>query len=116
MGIGDTVKSLLGADEEPEDSYEAAFEQEAVLPYTAGSTLGRQGDARDAVEGSLGGVESIARMIPGYKGYKEKELRREADKLLRLQVAGKLDDQRKRLSELQVQLVTQAQILSLIHI
>ncbi len=50
-------------------------------------------------------------MIPGYRGYKEKELRREADKLLRLELAGKLTDQRKRLSELQVQLVNQAQIL-----
>jgi hypothetical protein len=110
MGTGDTFKSFLGDDEEPEDSYEAAFEQEALLPDTAGTTLGREGDARDAVEGSQGGVESIGRMIPGYKGYKEKELRREADKLLRLQVAGKLDDQRKRLSELQLQLVNQAQI------
>ena len=49
-------------------------------------------------------------MIPGYNGYKEKELRREADKLLRMEVAGKLDDQRKRLSELQMQLISQAQI------
>jgi hypothetical protein len=110
MGIGDAIKSLLDGEEKPEDSYEAAFEQEAVLPDSAGSSLGREGDARDAVESSMGGLESIARMIPGYRGYKEKELRREADKLLRLQVAGKLDDQRKRLSELQVQLVSQAKI------
>ncbi len=110
MGIGDAIQSIFGGDEEPEDDYEAAFEQEAVLPDTAETTLGREGDARDVVEGSLGGIEGIAKMIPGYKGYKEKELRREADKLLRLDVAGKLGDQRKRLSELQVQLINQAQI------
>lgn len=110
MGIQDAISSLFGGDEEPEDSYEAAFEQEAVLPDTAEATFGREGDARDAIEGSMGGIENLARMIPGYKGYKEKELRREADKLLRLEVAGKLNDQRKRLSELQVQLVNQAQI------
>ncbi len=53
MGIGDAIQSLFGGDEEPEDSYEAAFEQEAVLPDTAETTLGREGDARDVVEGSL---------------------------------------------------------------
>jgi len=74
-----------------------------------GSVFG-EGDLRDTVESSLGGLESLAAKIPGYKGYKQKEMRREADKLLRMQVAGKLDDQRKRLSELQNQLISQAQI------
>ncbi len=55
-------------------------------------------------------LRSLVSKIPGYKGYKDKELRREADKLLRMQVAGQLDDQRKRLTELQNQLVSQAQI------
>ena len=68
-------------------------------------------DLRDTVEGALGGFERLVSKIPGYKGYKDKEMRREADKLLRLQVAAQLDDQRKRISELQVQLVNQAQIL-----
>jgi alpha-L-arabinofuranosidase len=67
-------------------------------------------DLRDTVEGALGGLENLARKIPGYKGYKEKELRREADKLLRMEVAAKFDDQRKRLTELQNQLISQAQI------
>jgi hypothetical protein len=110
MGIDDAIKSLFGGEEEPEDSLEAAFEQEASVPDTAEATLGRVGDARDAVEGSLTGIEKLAKVIPGYSGYKEKELRREADKLLRVQVADKLDDQRKRLSELQMQLLNQAQI------
>jgi methyl-accepting chemotaxis protein len=58
----------------------------------------------------LGGFENLVKKIPGYSGYKDKELRREADKLLRMEVALKLDDQRKRLSELQTQLIMQAQI------
>ncbi len=73
-------------------------------------TQGPEGDLREVVEGGLGGLESLIRKIPGYKGYKEKELRREADKLLRLEVAGRLDDQRKRLANLQMQLITQAQV------
>ena len=67
-------------------------------------------DLRETVDASQSGLESLARKIPGYKGYKEKELRREADKLLRMQVAGQLDDLRKRLSGLQMQLINQAQI------
>ena len=39
--------------------------------------------------------------IPGYHGYKEKENRRAADKLLRDQLTKQLDEQRRRLAELQ---------------
>ena len=67
-------------------------------------------DLRETVDGALGGLERLIGKIPGYKGYKDKELRREADKLLRLELASKFDDQRKRLSELQMQLISQAQI------
>jgi len=67
-------------------------------------------DLRETVDGALGGLERLVGNIPGYKGYKDKELRREADKLLRLELASKFDDQRKRLSELQMQLISQAQI------
>jgi hypothetical protein len=67
-------------------------------------------DLRETVDESLGGLERLVGKIPGYKGYKDKELRREADKLLRTQLAGQLDDQRKRLSGLQMQLINQAQI------
>jgi hypothetical protein len=80
------------------------------LGDTVGSALGREGDLRDVVEGSLGAFENLVSQIPGYRGYKDKELRREADKLLRTQVADRLDDQRRRLTELQNRLVSQAQI------
>jgi hypothetical protein len=80
------------------------------LGESIGFALGKEGDLRDTVESALGGLEGLAKKIPGYKGYKEKELRREADKLLRMEVAAKFDEQRKRLTELQYQLVSQAQI------
>jgi hypothetical protein len=67
-------------------------------------------DWRETVDSARGGLEQLVSKVPGYKGYKEKELRREADKLLRMQIAAKLDDQRKRLAELQMQLVNQAKI------
>lgn len=67
-------------------------------------------DLRETVSGALGGLESLVAKIPGYKGYKDKELRREADKLLRTEIASRFDDQRKRLTELQMQLVSQAKL------
>jgi hypothetical protein len=72
--------------------------------------VGSRGDLRETVESSLGGLESLIKKIPGYKGYKEKELRREADKLLRNQIAQQLADQRRRLVELQNRAISQAQI------
>jgi hypothetical protein len=67
-------------------------------------------DLRETVDSALGGLERLVAKIPGYKGYKDKEQRREADKLLRNELVTKLDDQRKRLSGLQMELVSQAQI------
>ena len=67
-------------------------------------------DLRETVGAALGGFENLVKKIPGYKGYKDKELRREADKLLRMEVADRFDEQRKRLAELQNQLISQAQI------
>ena len=67
-------------------------------------------DLRETVGANLSGLESLAHKIPGYRGYKDRELRREADKLLRTEVANRFDDQRKRLSELQNQLISQGQI------
>jgi hypothetical protein len=48
--------------------------------------------------------------IPGYKGYKEKEMRREADKLLREQLARQFEEQRRRIPDLQKQLISSGQI------
>ena len=58
-------------------------------------------DYRHTIEDSKGGLETLASKIPGYRGYKEKEDRRAADKLLREHLAGQLNEQQRRLAELQ---------------
>lgn len=63
-----------------------------------------EGDLRQRVEGALSSFEELMRKIPGYKGYKDKELRREADKLLRLRAARGFEEQRRRLNGVQVEL------------
>lgn len=67
-------------------------------------------DLRETVQGDLRGLEKLMAKLPGFKGYKQKEMRREADKLLRMEVAAKLDEQRKRVADLQMQLITGGQI------
>lgn len=47
-------------------------------------------DIREAVTGGKRALEALEAAIPGFAGYKEKELRREADKLLRGRLAKEL--------------------------
>lgn len=110
MGILDSIKDVFDKEDDPKEVAKETFEVETDWEETTAPTIEGKRDMRDTVEASQGGFETLARKIPGYAGYKEKELRREADKLLRTEVAGKFDDQRKRLSELQQQLISQAQI------
>jgi hypothetical protein len=56
------------------------------------------GDSRKRIEGAYNKLEQMAKDLPGYKGYKEKEVRREADKLIRLKVARGFEEQRRRLN------------------
>lgn len=58
-------------------------------------------DMRDIVEGGLSGFEKLVNKIPGYSGYKEKEMRREADKLLRDHIYRVLIEQRRRIEDIQ---------------
>ena len=44
------------------------------------------------VRGERGLLEKIMGYIPGYRGYKEKELRRESDRLVRMDVVNRLKD------------------------
>src|SRR4030042_4761802 len=44
--------------------------------------------------------EKIGSFIPGYKGYSEKEGRRDTDKLLRLEIAKHLDSMKTNINEL----------------
>ena len=67
----------------------------------------------DRVEESKNWFERVAEHIPGYKGYKEKELRREADKTQRLYVAERLDSARQKLDDLKLDLVNRGDLNSL---
>ena len=52
----------------------------------------------------------LGSLIPGFKGYIERQNRRDADKLLRDTVARRFDEQWKRISQLQVDMVSQGMI------
>ena len=52
----------------------------------------------------------LGSLIPGFKGYIERQNRRDADKLLRDTVARRFDEQWKRTSQLQVDMVSQGMI------
>lgn len=58
----------------------------------------------ERIEESKNWFERLMEHIPGYKGYKEKELGREADKIERVYVAERLDSSRKKLEDLQLEL------------
>lgn len=67
-------------------------------------------DLYEQIKGDRGRIESFLGKIPGYKGYKEKEMRREADKLLRDALARRVEEQWRRLPDIQKQLLSSAQI------
>jgi len=67
-------------------------------------------DLYEQIKANRGRIESFIGKIPGYKGYKEKEMRREADKLLRDALARRLEEQWRRLPDIQKQLLSSAQI------
>lgn len=67
-------------------------------------------DFRHKVMGGRGALQSLAGAIPGYNGYKQKELRRDADKLIRAFTADKLSEQRRRVTDLQATLARTGQL------
>ena len=64
----------------------------------------------ERIEESKNWFERLMQHIPGYKGYKEKELGREADKIERLYVAERLDSSRKKLEDLQLELTQRGKL------
>lgn len=58
-------------------------------------------DLRGIVSDARSSLEKLVGKIPGYSGYKEKEMRREADRLLRLHLSERFQEQRGKLSSLQ---------------
>jgi hypothetical protein len=64
----------------------------------------------DRIEESKNWFERMAEHIPGYKGYKEKELEREADKIERLYLAERLDSCGQKLDDLKLELVNRGNL------
>ena len=62
-------------------------------------------DLLNKISGARGGLEKLVSSIPGYKGYKEKEMRREADRILRETLARKYEEQWSRLNGVQKRLL-----------
>ena len=67
-------------------------------------------DVKGTIESGQSGLEKLIGSIPGYSGYKDKDVRRDADKVLRLYITERLNEQRRRLSDLQLQLISSGQI------
>ena len=67
-------------------------------------------ELKKRIESAYNKLEQMTKDIPGYKGYKDKEVRREADKLLRLKVANELQEQRRRLNSLEVKLANSGRL------
>lgn len=64
------------------------------------------GDILDKAKAQRNKWERLVSKLPLYKGYKEKELRRETDKLLRDKVAAECKTQWERIADLQRQMIT----------
>ncbi len=73
-------------------------------------------DLRKGIEDKYNKVEELAKTVPGYKGYKAKEVRREADKLLRVRVARGFEEQRRRLNSVQLRLTNAGKLGSLVAV
>jgi hypothetical protein len=54
----------------------------------------------DKARASQNELEKLANQIPGFKGYRERELRRDADRLQREHLANRLDETKKSLNEI----------------
>jgi hypothetical protein len=63
-------------------------------------------DIRDRVEEDKGILKKIQSFIPGFRGYRRKEDLRDADRMLRMQLADRLGKQRRGLEECRSMLVS----------
>ncbi|HUV95701.1 MAG TPA: hypothetical protein VMX14_12880 [Anaerolineae bacterium] len=67
-------------------------------------------DLTEKIQSSQNKLEELISRVPGFAGYKQKEQRREADKLLRLYVARQYEEQLTRLSNTQYAMVSQGRL------
>lgn len=71
-------------------------------------------DLTEKIQASQNKFENLVAKVPGYAGYKQKEQRREADKLLRLHVARQYEEQLRRLNEVQYALTSKGRLASIV--
>jgi len=64
------------------------------------------GDLTEKIQSSHNKLEELINKIPGYSGYRAKEQRRDADKILRMHVAEQYDQVLDRLNRVQYDLVS----------
>lgn len=74
------------------------------------------GDLTEKVQGSQSKFEKLVSRVPGYSGYKQKEQRREADKLLRLHVARQYEEQLSRLNTIAYDLTSKGRIAAIMPV
>ena len=67
-------------------------------------------DVYETVEGGRTALEKLTDIIPGWKGYQERQTRRKADKTMREMLADKIATQRKRLDTAQQSLIDSGKI------
>ena len=67
-------------------------------------------DLTEKIQSSQNKLEQLISRVPGFAGYRQKEQRREADKLLRLYVARQYEEQLTRLSNVQHAMVSQGRL------
>lgn len=63
-------------------------------------------DPIERAKSEMGGLEKFIAKLPGIKGYREKEMRRDADKQVRDTVARRLETRRRKLTALQGDLLS----------
>ena len=56
-------------------------------------------------KGQMGAIEELIKGLPGVKGYVDKELRRDADKRVRMMIAAELEQDKQQLFDLQKKLL-----------
>ncbi|NLD71906.1 MAG: hypothetical protein GX649_04225 [Chloroflexi bacterium] len=67
-------------------------------------------DLTEKTQSARSSLEDLIAKVPGVGAYQEKEKRRDADKLLRLHVARRLEEQLARVNEVQYQLTSQGRL------
>ena len=68
-------------------------------------------DPIEKAKAQMGGIEKAISGLPGIKGYREKEMRRDADKQLRDALARRLESRRRKLTALQSDLLASGGLL-----